>query len=73
MFNDKALIFDFPLIRILTILAIDQNPEDALEITDNIHKNLHLNVSISAELKEKYLSKVIWDRCNILILMEKHN
>jgi hypothetical protein len=47
MFGERALIFDFPFIRILIILAISQDPNKGLEMANTLIAMLVENKTIT--------------------------
>ena len=69
MFRERALIFDFPFVRILVILAVNVDARKGLQITEQLVLRLTENTAIYEDLREQYLSKTIWDQANILILL----
>ena len=66
------MLFDFPFVRVLAILAMNEGLKNGLEMTDLLIGAVKVNNVINAEIRNKYMSKAVWDRCNILILLEDY-
>ncbi len=46
MFKEKAIVFDFPFVRILIILAVKEEPTKGLKIAENLIDRIKSSTTI---------------------------
>lgn len=72
MFRQCSLLVDYPLQRIVLMLLLRENTQKALGYSKKLIQQLKSNQYFEGQSRQKYLSKLHWDRNNILVSLGRY-
>lgn len=71
MFKENALLFDYSFQRTIILLLLHQDTNRAYELNFSLQAQLKQSAHLSDTVRRRLVSKVEWDRSNILISQGK--